>query len=238
MRSANTRYSADPVGLGAQGDLIGAPEPVSIQAVLAGQIAAGRALLMTFYVTQGEAEDRGGRGRQAGGVALAARYAPARAVLPGPGCRQFVVIASGLSWAAVLVAFAGNPGTGREAVSPARGCAWLPAGARARWSRSAPPSCRWAGPSGRSGAIPRHRLKIQHTPGVAADGARSRRAVGRPAGVGLPGGRRLWPRPSQGPGQLRAACPGLRMSSWVHPGSLRPGTGVARAGADSRSVRR
>src|SRR5262249_38510125 len=41
------------------------------------------------------------------------------------------------------------------------------------------------------------------------------------------GGRRRWPRPSPGPGQLRAACPGLRMSSWVHLGSLRPGTGVA-----------
>src|SRR5215472_11100161 len=128
MRSANTRYSADPVGLGAQGDLIGAPEPVSIQAVLAGQIAAGRALLMTFYVTQGEAEDRGGRGRQAGGVALAARYAPARAVLPGPGCRQFVVIASGLSWAAVLVAFAGNPGTGQGGSEPGEGLCMVASG--------------------------------------------------------------------------------------------------------------
>ena len=35
--------SADPVDLGAQGDLIDAPEPMSIEAVLAAQIAAGRA---------------------------------------------------------------------------------------------------------------------------------------------------------------------------------------------------
>ena len=59
----NALYSADPGDLGAQGDLIGAPEPMSIQAVLADQIAAGRALLMTFYVTQGEAEDRGSPGQ-------------------------------------------------------------------------------------------------------------------------------------------------------------------------------
>jgi len=35
-----------------QSDLIGAAEPMSIEAVLVGQIAAGRALLMTFHVTQ------------------------------------------------------------------------------------------------------------------------------------------------------------------------------------------
>jgi len=35
--------------------LIGAAEPMSIEAVLAGQIAAGRAFLKTFYLTQREA---------------------------------------------------------------------------------------------------------------------------------------------------------------------------------------
>jgi hypothetical protein len=45
------RSSADPVDLGARSDLIGAPEPMSIEAVLADQIAAGRALLMIFSVT-------------------------------------------------------------------------------------------------------------------------------------------------------------------------------------------
>ena len=50
----------------------------SIETVLAGRIAAGRALLTTFCVTQREAEDRGSPGGQAGGVALAARYAPVR----------------------------------------------------------------------------------------------------------------------------------------------------------------
>ena len=35
MRSSSARYSADPDGLDAQSDLIGAPEPVSIEAVLA-----------------------------------------------------------------------------------------------------------------------------------------------------------------------------------------------------------
>src|SRR5215467_7492738 len=62
----NALYSADPVDLGAQGDLIGAPEPMSIEAVLAGQIAAGRALLMTFYVTHREVKIEAVRGRQAG----------------------------------------------------------------------------------------------------------------------------------------------------------------------------
>jgi hypothetical protein len=49
MRKPNApshRHHADPVDLGAQNDLIGAPEPMSIEAVLAGQIAAGRALLL------------------------------------------------------------------------------------------------------------------------------------------------------------------------------------------------
>ena len=35
MRSSSARYSADPDGLDAQSDLIGAPEPMSIEAVLA-----------------------------------------------------------------------------------------------------------------------------------------------------------------------------------------------------------
>ena len=53
------------------------------------------------------------RGRQAGGVVLPARYAPRAArCCRGPCYRQFVVVASGLSWAAVLVAVAGSPGTG------------------------------------------------------------------------------------------------------------------------------
>src|SRR5215472_17910682 len=75
-------------------------------------------------------------------------------------------------------------------------------------------------------------------PSVAAAGARSRRAVGRPAGVACPvaadsgrGRRRAW-------ATSVPACPGLRVSSWVHLGSLRPGIGVARAGAASRLVRR
>ena len=51
MRSSKTRYSADAVDLGARSGLSGAAEPMSIEAVLAGQIAAERALLMTFYVT-------------------------------------------------------------------------------------------------------------------------------------------------------------------------------------------
>jgi hypothetical protein len=35
MRARNALYSADPGDLGAQSDLIGAPEPMSIEAVLA-----------------------------------------------------------------------------------------------------------------------------------------------------------------------------------------------------------
>jgi len=38
MRARNLRYSADPVDLGAQSDLSGAPESMNIQAVLAVQI--------------------------------------------------------------------------------------------------------------------------------------------------------------------------------------------------------
>ena len=86
---------------------------MSIGAALAGQIAAGRALLMTFYVTQREAEDRGsprqtGWGSGAGG---ALRPGPGR-FCRRPGYRQVVVVASGLSWAAMLVAVVRNPGTG------------------------------------------------------------------------------------------------------------------------------
>jgi hypothetical protein len=81
----NARYSADPVDLGAQTDLIGAPEPMSIEAVLVGQIAARQALLMPFCVTQREAEGRGSPGQTGWGVALAARQAPVRALLPGLG---------------------------------------------------------------------------------------------------------------------------------------------------------
>ena len=76
---ADSLTSADPVDLGAQSDLIGAAEPMSIEAVLAGQIAAGRALLMTFYVIQREAEDRGSP-RQTGLGSGAGS-----ALLPGPG---------------------------------------------------------------------------------------------------------------------------------------------------------
>ena len=111
MQACNIRYSADPVDLGAQSDLIGAPEP-RIEAVLADQIAAALAPLMIFYVTQRAVKIDAVRGRQAGGVALAAGYAPVRRFCRGPGYRQVVVIASGLSWVAVLVAFVGNPGTG------------------------------------------------------------------------------------------------------------------------------
>ena len=35
MRMGNARYSADPADLGAQSDLIDAPEPMSIEPVLA-----------------------------------------------------------------------------------------------------------------------------------------------------------------------------------------------------------
>jgi hypothetical protein len=39
MRACNVRYSADPVDLGAQSDLIGAPESVSTEAVLGARSA-------------------------------------------------------------------------------------------------------------------------------------------------------------------------------------------------------
>jgi hypothetical protein len=45
-------FSADPVDLGGQSDLIGAPEPMSIEAVLADQIEGGSvAVLLRFDVT-------------------------------------------------------------------------------------------------------------------------------------------------------------------------------------------
>src|SRR5215470_8660614 len=112
------------------------------------------------------------RGRRAGGVALAARYPPVRALCPGPGYRQVVVIASGLSWATVLVAFAGNPGTGWAGSELGDGLCIVVGRAGARWSRSALPSCRWAWPSRRSEAIARR--------SVAADGAGSLAAPGLP----------------------------------------------------------
>jgi hypothetical protein len=105
---------------------------MSIEAVLADQIAAGRALLMIFYVTQREVKIEAVRGRQAGGVALAVGYAQIRRFCRGVGYRQFMVIASGLSWVAVLVAFVGNPGTGYGGSEFGEGSASLPAGARAR----------------------------------------------------------------------------------------------------------
>jgi hypothetical protein len=43
MRLGNARYSANPVDLGAQSDLIGAPESVSTEAVLAAPIGGLRA---------------------------------------------------------------------------------------------------------------------------------------------------------------------------------------------------
>ena len=79
----NALISADPVDLGAQNDLIGAPEPMSIQAVLAGQIAAGRALLMTFYVMQREAEDRGSPRQTGWGSGAGSGLCPGPALLPG-----------------------------------------------------------------------------------------------------------------------------------------------------------
>ena len=78
---------ADPVDLGAQGDLIGAPEPMSIEAVLAGQIAAGRALLMTVYVTHREAEDRGSRGQTGWGSGAGSALRPG----PGPFARALAI---------------------------------------------------------------------------------------------------------------------------------------------------
>jgi hypothetical protein len=50
MYKCNARYSADPVDLGAQSDLICAPEPMSIEAVLADQLGSVTVLLR-FDVT-------------------------------------------------------------------------------------------------------------------------------------------------------------------------------------------
>src|SRR5260370_403054 len=107
------RSSADPVDLGVQSHLIGVPEPRASRPSWADQIAAGRALLMTFYVTHRAAQDRSSP-RQAGwgsGAGSAGRRGPAR-FCRRPGYGQVVVVAAGLSWAAVLVAFVTNPGTG------------------------------------------------------------------------------------------------------------------------------
>src|SRR5215472_15859253 len=79
MCADSLRSSADPVNLGAQSDLIDAPEPMGVEAVLVGQIAAGRALLMIFYVTQREAEDRGSPRRTGWGSGAGS------ALRPGPG---------------------------------------------------------------------------------------------------------------------------------------------------------
>src|SRR5258708_13368940 len=68
---------------------------------------------MTFYVTHREAQDRSSP-RQTGwgsGGGSGVRPGPA-GFWRRPGFGQFVVVASGLSWAAVLVAFVRNPGTG------------------------------------------------------------------------------------------------------------------------------
>src|SRR5260370_30524303 len=113
MRGSNALTSADPVDIGVQSHLIGVPEPRASRPSWADQIAAGRALLMTFYVTHRAAQDRSSP-RQAGwgsGAGSAVRRGPAR-FCRRPGYGQFVVVAAGLSWAAVLVAFVTNPGTG------------------------------------------------------------------------------------------------------------------------------
>ena len=77
--------------------------------------------MMIFFVTQREVKIEAVRGRQAGGVVLAAGYAPVRRFCRGPGYRQVVVIASGLSWVAVLVALAGNSGTEQGGSEPGEG---------------------------------------------------------------------------------------------------------------------
>jgi hypothetical protein len=51
MRSSNARYSADAVDLGARSGLIGAAEPMSIQAVLAVQIG-GSAIALDDLLRQ------------------------------------------------------------------------------------------------------------------------------------------------------------------------------------------
>jgi hypothetical protein len=50
MHCRNLLFSADPVGLGAQSDLIGAPEPVPIEAVLAAPNGGSRARLASRSV--------------------------------------------------------------------------------------------------------------------------------------------------------------------------------------------
>ena len=62
---------------------MGAPEPVSIEAVLADQIAAGRARLMTLSVTQREAEDRVSPGADGLGEWCWQRGTPRSGVLAG-----------------------------------------------------------------------------------------------------------------------------------------------------------
>jgi hypothetical protein len=52
MRSSTVRYSADPVDLGAQSDLVGAPEPTSIGAVLAALNGGRRTFSLVLSVTQ------------------------------------------------------------------------------------------------------------------------------------------------------------------------------------------
>src|SRR5262249_24262343 len=96
----NALNSAYPVDLGAQSDLIGVPEPRRIGAVLADQIAGGRALPMTFYVTHPVAkEGRSQTGRRSGagsalgprsGALLPAAWLPAvrgRRIRAQMGCR-------------------------------------------------------------------------------------------------------------------------------------------------------
>ena len=109
---------------------------MSIEAVLADQCAVVRALLMTFYVTQRGAEDRGSPGQTGWGSAGSAlRPGPAR--FHAARLRQFVVVAAGLSWAAVLAVVVGNLGRGQGG-GELGGCFCIVAGgARARWSRSA-----------------------------------------------------------------------------------------------------
>jgi hypothetical protein len=48
MRAGDMLSSADPVDLGAQSDLIGVPEPMSIEDVLAAPTAGRRACAMSW----------------------------------------------------------------------------------------------------------------------------------------------------------------------------------------------
>jgi hypothetical protein len=54
MRLGNVRYSADPVDLGAQSDLIGVLEPMSIEAVLAAPNGGSGGYARPRLVTLGE----------------------------------------------------------------------------------------------------------------------------------------------------------------------------------------